>query len=198
MVVLICGLGQPPASPQRDQVRDACAATKWPSRRNLSSPGGYLRTGTSASSTTVVMIHTLLASTRGGLDQSATTRNRTQFSYVEDCCLISSRGAIFPGSHRSSEACDAQPCSSVPSMEKCSSLSRCLTSGAPISFSRNLPMTCSLSSRSRFLVNVVGCQIGIIRAQAHKPAEQQVLVELLQQKLLRADAVERLQQPGQQ
>ena len=38
----------------------------------------------------------------------------------------------------------------------------------------------------------------IIWAQAHKPAEQQVVVELLQQQPLRADAIERLQQRGQQ
>jgi hypothetical protein len=60
----------------------------------------------------------------------------------------------------SSEAWDAQACSSVPSTEKCSSLSSGLTSGAPISFCRNRPMTCSFSSRSLFLVNVVGCQMG--------------------------------------
>jgi hypothetical protein len=38
----------------------------------------------------------------------------------------------------------------------------------------------------------------IIQAQPHKPAEQQVVVELLQQKPLGADAVEGLQQRGQQ
>jgi len=38
----------------------------------------------------------------------------------------------------------------------------------------------------------------IIRAQAHKPAEQQVVVELLQQEALRSDPIERLQQRGQQ
>ena len=38
----------------------------------------------------------------------------------------------------------------------------------------------------------------IIRAQTHKPTEQQVVVQLLQQKPLGADAVERLQQRGQQ
>jgi hypothetical protein len=38
----------------------------------------------------------------------------------------------------------------------------------------------------------------IIRAQADKPAEQQVVVELLQQQPLGADAVERLQQRSQQ
>lgn len=37
----------------------------------------------------------------------------------------------------------------------------------------------------------------IIRAQTDKPAEQQVVVELLQQQPLRADPVERLKQRGQ-
>jgi transposase, IS5 family len=60
--------------------------------------------------------------------------------------------AILMPSIRSSEAWEAQACSSVPSTEKCSSLSSGLTSGAPISFSRNFPITASLSSRSLFLV----------------------------------------------
>jgi hypothetical protein len=38
----------------------------------------------------------------------------------------------------------------------------------------------------------------IIRAEAHKPAEQQVVVELLQQQPLGSDPVKRLQQRGQQ
>ena len=38
----------------------------------------------------------------------------------------------------------------------------------------------------------------IVGTQADKPAEQQVVVELLQQKPLRSDPVERLQQRGQQ
>lgn len=38
----------------------------------------------------------------------------------------------------------------------------------------------------------------INRAQAHKPAEQQVVVELLQQQPLGADPIERLQQRGRQ
>jgi hypothetical protein len=58
-------------------------------------------------------------------------------------------GSSWP-SIRSSEAWDAQACSRVPSTEKCSSLSSGLISGAPISFSRKHPITCSLSSRSRF------------------------------------------------
>jgi hypothetical protein len=38
----------------------------------------------------------------------------------------------------------------------------------------------------------------IVGAQSHKPSEQQVVVELLQQPPLGADLVERLQQRGQQ
>jgi hypothetical protein len=38
----------------------------------------------------------------------------------------------------------------------------------------------------------------IFKAETHEPAEQQVVVELLQQQSLRADAVEHLQQRGQQ
>ena len=39
---------------------------------------------------------------------------------------------------------------------------------------------------------------GIVGAEAHKPKEQQVVVEMLQQKPLRADGVERLLQRSQQ
>ena len=38
----------------------------------------------------------------------------------------------------------------------------------------------------------------IVWAQAHEPAEQQVVVELLQQQPLRTDPIERLQQRSQQ
>jgi hypothetical protein len=48
----------------------------------------------------LVTIHALLASTGGGLDQSTTTGNRTEVSYVDDGCLNSDRGVIFPSSHR--------------------------------------------------------------------------------------------------
>lgn len=61
---------------------------------------------------------------------------------------------------RSSELWEAQARSRVPSTEKCSELSSGLTSGEASSSSRNLAMSSSLSSRSRFLVNVVGCQTG--------------------------------------
>ena len=39
---------------------------------------------------------------------------------------------------------------------------------------------------------------GIVRVEADKPAEQQVVVELLNQQPLRANAIDRLQQQGQQ
>ena len=104
---------------------------------------------------------------------------------------------------RSREAWHAQACSRVPSIEKCSSLSSALTCGAPISFSKKRPMTCSFSKgssekpsndqwspdaamdlswlqrrncgcselpkRSRFFVDVVGCQIG---SSGHSPTNQ--------------------------
>jgi hypothetical protein len=50
--------------------------------------------------TVMVTIDSLLASARGGLDQSTASRNRIQDSYVEYDCLSRSRGVIFPGSHR--------------------------------------------------------------------------------------------------
>ena len=48
----------------------------------------------------MVTIHALLASIRGGLDQSTTTRNLTEFSWVDNGCLNSGWGVIFPDSHR--------------------------------------------------------------------------------------------------
>jgi hypothetical protein len=107
-------------------------------------------------------------------------------------------GGSYSLSIRSSEACDTQACSKVPSTGKCSSLSSGLTSGAPFSFSRKRPMTCSFSTRSRFLENVVGCQSGSYGLSPTNPWEQQVVVQLLQQQPLRADPVELLQQPGEQ
>jgi hypothetical protein len=44
--------------------------------------------------------HPLLATTRGGLDQSAATVKRHHCGYVGDGRLTSGRGGIFPGSHR--------------------------------------------------------------------------------------------------
>ena len=65
----------------------------------MPSPHCRLRTATPTTPATVVTINALLVSTGGGLDQSASPRNRTQLSYVDDGCWNSSRG-IFLGSHR--------------------------------------------------------------------------------------------------
>jgi len=67
-----------------------------------------LRTGTPTQPAQVLTIHTVLASTRSGLDQSTTTRTRPQSSYVGNGCLNSSRDVIFPGSHRRSAASPRQ------------------------------------------------------------------------------------------
>jgi hypothetical protein len=78
-------------------------------------------------------------------------------------------GSSWP-SIRLRVAYGAQGCSNVPSTEKYSSLSSGMTSGAPISISRVGPtMTSSLSSRSRFFENVVGCQIA---SSGLKPTNQ--------------------------
>ena len=53
-------------------------------------------------------IHPLLASTRSGLDQPATSRNESRNSCIEDGCLNGSRGVIFPGSHRGSIYCSTR------------------------------------------------------------------------------------------
>lgn len=68
MGVLICGLVQPPAPSQREQVRHSWAATQWPSYGHLSSPGSRLRTGTPTTPAPVVTVNALLASTGSGLD----------------------------------------------------------------------------------------------------------------------------------
>lgn len=77
-------------------------------------------------------------------------------------------------------------------------------------FSRNLPITYSLRGWSLVPVLVApprsACGLGKgecsrvrdrIVAQANKPTELQIVVELLQQRELRTDAVERLQERGQ-
>ncbi len=98
---IICGLVQPPPSPQWHQVRDTPSASLRSDRRDLPSPCCRLRGSASPEPTPLVTIHTLLASARSGLDQSTTSGRRIQTCYVDHLCLISSRGAIFPGSHRS-------------------------------------------------------------------------------------------------
>ena len=97
---LVCGLVQPPAPPQRHQVRHTPRASQRSSRGVLPSPRCRLRTGPSAQSTALVTSGPLLAPARSGLDQPTVSRNRTRTSYVDDGCLNSSRGVIFPSSYR--------------------------------------------------------------------------------------------------
>lgn len=63
-------------------------------------PCPRLRAGPSTSSTPLEPLHPRLASTGGGVDQSAATRKRRHCGFVGDGCLIGGRGVIFPGSHR--------------------------------------------------------------------------------------------------
>lgn len=63
MGLVVCGLVQPPAPPQRHQVRDAPTASQWSGRGDLPSPGCRLRTSAPAKPTPVVAIDALLAST---------------------------------------------------------------------------------------------------------------------------------------
>ena len=106
---LISGLLQPPAPPQRDQVRDSPPAPLGRCRGHVPSPRCCLQGGTSAEPAPLVTISALLASTGSGLDQPTTSRNRTQFSYIENGCLNSSRGVIFPGSHRAGKTTPSRP-----------------------------------------------------------------------------------------
>ena len=98
----VCGLVQPQASPQLDQVRDAPPAPLWRSHGDLPSPVCRLRAGTPKASTPLVTISPVLASTGSGVDQSTTSRNCSRASYVVDSCLNSIRGVIFSGRHRRS------------------------------------------------------------------------------------------------
>ena len=105
MGVVICGLVQPPAPPQRYQVRDAPPAPQRRCCGDLPSTRCHLRASAPAKPTPVVTIHTQLASTGGGLDQSTSTGTPTQTNYICNGCLNSSRGVIFPVSHRERFEC---------------------------------------------------------------------------------------------
>ena len=98
---IVCGLVQPPAPPQRHQVRHAPPASQRSGRGDLPSPSCRLRAGPRAQSTALDTNDPLLASAGGGLDQPTVIRNRTRTSYLDDGCLNGRRGVIFPGSHRS-------------------------------------------------------------------------------------------------
>ena len=57
----VCRLVQPPASPQRHQIRDAPTTPLRPSRWNLPTPRPCLRAGPSTASPSMEPIHPLLA-----------------------------------------------------------------------------------------------------------------------------------------
>ncbi len=69
-------------------------------RSVLPAPYCRLRAGASATSASLVRLHSLVGSTGRSLDEPASSRNRYQSSYVDVGCLKGSRGDIFPGSYR--------------------------------------------------------------------------------------------------
>ena len=73
----ICGLVQPPAPPQRHQVRDATSAPQGSSQGNLPAASRGLRGRTPCQSNSLEPEHPLLAPTRRSVDQQATGRERT-------------------------------------------------------------------------------------------------------------------------
>jgi hypothetical protein len=67
----ICGLVQPPAPPQRHQVRDAASAPQRIRKGNLPAASRGLRRRTPCQSNALEPEHLLLATTRRGVDQQA-------------------------------------------------------------------------------------------------------------------------------
>ena len=55
-----------------------------------------------------------------------------------------------------------------------------------------------MSSRSRFLVKLVGCQTASEKGQAHEPAEEQIVFQVLAEPAFGRDGVEDLQELGPQ
>ncbi len=100
----ICGLVQPPAPPQRHQIRDAPSAAQRCREGNLPTASRGLREGTSLPSKTLEPKHPLLASTRRSVDQQATRRRaRTDHGATLDSGHPSGRqGGHLPESHRGS------------------------------------------------------------------------------------------------
>src|SRR5512133_801621 len=88
---------------------------------------------------------------------------------------------------------------SVPSTEKCSQESRPSTRASSRTAPKNLLAISPPNSRSRFLVNTVTSHTGSSMPRPTNQRNKQIVVQLLHQLPLRADAVERLQQqPPQQ
>ena len=77
MGVCICGLVQPPAPPQRDQIRNAPPASQWSCHGHLPAARGGLRGRPPCQSNALERCHPLLESTGRSVDKQATGRART-------------------------------------------------------------------------------------------------------------------------
>ena len=73
----ICGLVQPPAPPQRDQIRDAPPAPQWSRHGHLPAASGGLRGRPPCQSNALERCHPLLESAGRSVDKQATGRART-------------------------------------------------------------------------------------------------------------------------
>jgi hypothetical protein len=73
----ICGLVQPPAPPQRHQIRDAPPAPQWSRQGHLPAASRGLRESPPGQSNALEPKHTLLGSTQRCVDQQANRGART-------------------------------------------------------------------------------------------------------------------------
>ena len=89
MGVCICGLVQPPAPPQRDQIRDAPPAPQWSRQGHLPAASRGLRGRPPGQSNALEPKHPLLAPTRRSVDQQATGRARTALGVTIDSRRLS-------------------------------------------------------------------------------------------------------------
>ena len=74
---VVRGLVQPPAPPQRDQIRDAPPAPQWSSQGNLPAASGGLRGRPPCQSNSLERCHPLLESAGRSVDKQATGRARS-------------------------------------------------------------------------------------------------------------------------
>ena len=90
----------------------------------------------------------------------------------------------------------AQASNKVPSTEKCSLDNKALTLAWDSTAARNLPGHLALRQPVAVLGEGGDIPYRVVDAEPDKPAEQQVVVEPVNQLPLRADRIERLQQQG--
>ena len=88
MGVCICGLVQPPAPPQRDQIRDAPPAPQWSRHGYLPAASGGLRGRPPCQSNALERCHPLLESAGRSVDKQATGRARTGPGVTIDSCRL--------------------------------------------------------------------------------------------------------------